>query len=85
MFAEEVPRSIERLTAALDEENTALYTTLVHGLKNNARGIGADHAADICYTAEQTARSGDIGKLRKLHSDVCEAVRAAAEAAVCHQ
>lgn len=85
MFAEEVPRSIERLTAALNEENTALYTTLVHGLKNNARGIGADHAADICYTAEQTARSGDIGKLRELHSDVCEAVRAAAEAAVCHQ
>ncbi len=85
MFAEEVPRSIERLTAAMNEENTALYTTLVHGLKNNARGIGADHAADICYTAEQTARSGDIGKLRKMHSDVCEAVRAAAEAAVCHQ
>lgn len=82
MFAEEVPRSIERLNSALADGDTALYTTLVHGLKNNARGIGADHAADICFNAEQTARSGDIEKLRELHSEVCEAVRAAAEAAV---
>lgn len=81
MFTEEVPRALERLSAALSEGNTALYTTLVHGLKNNARGIGADKAADICYLAEQTARSGDIEKLRELHGKVSEEVRAAAEEA----
>lgn len=83
MFIEEVPGAIDKLTSALNDENTALYTTLVHGLKNNARGIGADRAADICYTAEQTARRGDSEALRGIHDEVCAAVRAAAEAAVC--
>lgn len=82
MFTEEVPKALERLTDALSEGNTALYTTLVHGLKNNARGIGADRAADICYKAEQTARAGDLEALKQLHHEVCDEVRAAAEAAV---
>ena len=81
MFADEVPGALERLTDALSDGNTTLYTTLVHGLKNNARGIGADSAADICYKAEQTARVGDIESLRTLHDEVSRTVAAAAEAA----
>lgn len=74
MFIEEAPLSIEKLTAALSEGNTALYATLVHGLKNNARGIGADTAADICLIAERTARSGDLEKLAELHNKVCSII-----------
>lgn len=81
MFADEVPGALERLSDALSDGNTTLYTTLVHGLKNNARGIGADSAADICYKAEQMARVGDIESLRTLHDEVSRTVAAAAEAA----
>lgn len=82
MFANEVPGALERLTDALSDGNTTLYTTLVHGLKNNARGIGADYAADICYKAEQTARAGNIEALRTLHDEVARIVAEAAEAAM---
>lgn len=81
MFIEEAPLSLEKLTAALSEGNTALYTTLVHGLKNNARGIGADTAADICLIAERTARSGDPEKLAELHHKVCSIIIETAGAA----
>lgn len=74
MFIEEVPLSLEKLTAALSEGNTVLYTALVHGLKNNARGIGADTAADICLLAERTARSGDLENLTELHQTLCSII-----------
>lgn len=74
MFTQEVPLSLEKLSTALSEGNTALYTTLVHGLKNNARSIGADTAADICLIAERTARSGDLEKLAELHNKVCSII-----------
>lgn len=81
MFTQEVPLSLEKLIAALSEGNTALYATLVHGLKNNARGIGADTAADICLIAERTARSGDPEKLAELHHKVCSIIIETAGAA----
>lgn len=81
MFAEEAPRSLERLKAALDGGDCGLYTTLVHGLKNNARGVGADQAADTCLRAEQTARAGDIGGSRELYPEVVREITLAARAA----
>lgn len=81
MFAEEAPRSLERLKAALDCGDCGLYTTLVHGLKNNARGVGADQAADTCLRAEQTARAGDIGGSRELYPEVVREITLAASAA----
>ena len=76
LFAEEAPKSLERLSAALDEDDMQLYTTVVHGLKNNARGIGADAAGDLCFEAEQTARTGSVPspELRgKITSSISEA------------
>lgn len=69
------------LSAALSSEDAALYTTIVHGLKNNARGIGADSAADVCFEAERTARTGDIAGLQAIHGKVCDSLSAAAKAA----
>lgn len=79
MFAEEREGSLERLSGALSDGDLTLYTTLVHGLKNNARGIGADAAADLCFEAEKTARAGEADRLPELHDRVCRAI---AEAAV---
>ena len=82
LFTEEAPKSLERLSSALADNDLELYTTLVHGLKNNARGIGADSAGELCFEAEQTARAGNAAPLPELHSKIEQAItEAAAEAA----
>ena len=35
------------------------YTVLVHGLKNNARSLGADKLADLAYEHELASKAGD--------------------------
>ena len=81
VFVSELPEMLGNLSAALSSEDAALYTTIVHGLKNNARGIGADSAADVCFEAERTARTGDIAGLQAIHGKVCDSLSAAAKAA----
>lgn len=82
LFTEEAPKSLERLSSALADNDLELYTTLVHGLKNNARGIGADSAGELCFEAEQTARAGNAAPLPELHLKIEQAItEAAAEAA----
>lgn len=36
------------------------YTVLVHGLKNNARYLGADELADLAYEHEKASKSNDL-------------------------
>lgn len=74
MFTEEAPKSLERLSTALADNDLELYTTLVHGLKNNARGIGADSAGELCFEAEQTARAGNAAPLPELHLKIEQAI-----------
>lgn len=81
IFTDEAPKALERLSAALSGNDLELYTTLVHGLKNNARGIGADAAGELCFQAEQTARSGNAEPLPELQRRITAAItEAAAEA-----
>lgn len=81
IFTDEAPKALERLSAALSGNDLELYTTLVHGLKNNARGIGADAAGELCFQAEQTARAGSAGPLPDLQRRIAAAItEAAAEA-----
>lgn len=81
IFTDEAPKSLERLSQALSDGDLELYTTLVHGLKNNARGIGADAAGDLCYEAEQAARAGNAGPLPELQGRIASAITEAAEEA----
>lgn len=81
LFAEEAPRALEKLQEALSGGDLELYTTLVHGLKNNARGIGADIAGELCFEAEQTARSGNSEPLPELQRRIEKAVTEAAKEA----
>lgn len=41
------------------EEQGQGYTVLVHGLKNNARSLGADKLADLAYEHELASKAGD--------------------------
>lgn len=51
------------LQQAYHEKNWKDYTIYVHGLKNEARTIGADKLADMAYKHEQKSKEGDIAFL----------------------
>ena len=41
------------------------YTVLVHGLKNNARSLGAEKLADLAYAHELASKAGDTGFIKE--------------------
>lgn len=79
VFCEERGQTEAALGGALSAGDAKLYRTLVHGLKNNARGIGAKSCADVCLEAEHAAAAGGVDEA--LHGRVIEALREAAQAA----
>ena len=38
---------------------------LAHGLKNNARSLGADKLADLAYEHELASQAGDVGFIKE--------------------
>ena len=80
--SETVKKMIERQMAKYGWEFLFLGANIDAVETASRFGIGADRAADICYKAEQTARADDLEALKQLHHEVCDEVRAAAEAAV---
>lgn len=57
----------------MEEQNMKDYAILVHGLKGNARTLGADRLADIAYEHEMKSKAGDIEYV-KAHWDELIAV-----------
>ena len=57
----------EKRTCVLKEaENPGQgYTVLAHGLKNNARSLGADKLADLAYEHELASKAGDVGFIKE--------------------
>lgn len=79
VFCEESEQTENALEKAFSDGNAAIYRTLVHALKNNARGIGANLCADICLEAEQAAAAGSLDEA--LHDKVTHSLHEAAQAA----
>lgn len=61
LFTEEAPKSLERLSSALDDNDLELYTTLGARLKNNARGIGADSAGELLLRSRADRPRRELG------------------------
>lgn len=55
----------EMLQQAYEVWNRKDYMIYVHGLKNEARTIGADTLADMAYAHEQKSKEGDIAFLQE--------------------
>ena len=60
------------LQQVYEEQNWKDYTTYVHGLKNEARTIGADKLADMAYAHEQKSREEDIAFVQETFSSLIE-------------
>lgn len=63
MFCDELLTIKQQLADALEQNDTALYRTIVHGFKNNARSIGGTLAADVAYELEEFAAEGSTENL----------------------
>ena len=50
----------DTMQQCIDDRNTKAYATSVHGLKGNARTVGADKLADIAYEHETKSKAGDL-------------------------
>lgn len=73
IFAESYPEKYRDLAQAYQqflntETEKESYTVTVHSLKSNARSIGANRLAELCYEHEQRSRDGEIDYV-KLHWD----------------
>ncbi|MCP5124066.1 MAG: PAS domain S-box protein [Gammaproteobacteria bacterium] len=56
----------ERLRAALTEGDAAAVGQIAHGLKSNARAIGALQLGDLCEKLEQAGKAGDTHAAQRL-------------------
>ena len=50
----------ETMQQFITEQNMGDYAIFVHGLKGNARAVGADKLADIAYEHEMKSKAGEI-------------------------
>ncbi|MCM1251573.1 MAG: response regulator [Clostridium sp.] len=55
----------------IDEQNMKDYAIWVHGLKGNARTLGAEKLADMAYEHEMKSKAGDIGYVKAHWEELC--------------
>ena len=56
----------ERLYATLAEGDAATVGQIAHGLKANARAVGALQLGDLCEKLEQAGKAGDMPAIQRL-------------------
>lgn len=59
IFLEEYEEKVAKVVAA-SKEGGREYTVPVHGLKNNAKALGAVELAEIAYEHEKASKSADM-------------------------
>lgn len=64
LFAQLWKEREERLTQLLQEGNLSEYAILIHGIKGDARTLGADGLAQLALEQEKQAKEGEMEKLR---------------------
>ena len=65
MFFREKEKQEQKTRGFLEEGNMADYAILVHGLKGNARMLGADGLADIAFEHEKAGKAGNLEYARE--------------------
>lgn len=60
VFLTEVPRRIDRLSAAWRDGDAAEVQRAAHSLKGSSGNIGADAMSEICRKIDERAKAGDL-------------------------
>lgn len=70
LFAQLWEERKEQLASFLKAENMAEYAILIHGIKGDARTLGADFFAKQAYEQELAAKAGDIDVIKESYRRV---------------
>lgn len=64
IFAESVSAKSEKIESAFKNNETEIYTALVHSLKSSARTVGASSISDLAAKLETASKSGDLESIK---------------------
>jgi CheY-like chemotaxis protein len=65
-FAQDTPKQIEKLQAAIQADNQNDAERLAHSLKGSARSVGALRLGEIAFIAETVAKQGNLSQIEPL-------------------
>lgn len=68
-FAEESEERIRNLDIFLEEGNLKEYSILIHGVKSNAKAVGANRLSEMAQELEMAAKKQDAAVVKTLHAD----------------
>ena len=57
-FLEDIPRHLDGIRQAIEQQDADSLMKTAHGFKGSCRNIGAKPLADVCFTLEQLGRGG---------------------------
>ena len=72
LFVDEVPRRVERLTAAWLAGNAVELQRAAHSLKGSSGNIGAHHMYEICKQLDERGKAADFNGARHLLDSLAE-------------
>ncbi|MCR4955377.1 MAG: response regulator [Lachnospiraceae bacterium] len=72
VFHADYPVKHEKMKKALEQSDMEAYAIMVHGLKSNARTLGAAELGEIAYDEELKSKAGDAAYIQK-HMPILEA------------
>jgi len=57
MYLDEIPQSIERLLAAIDDRDASALRENAHQLKGSSRNMGLARSGDVCLKLEEMGKN----------------------------
>ncbi|MGN0170094.1 MAG: response regulator [Lachnospiraceae bacterium] len=70
VFIEDYEKKLQSMKEALEKGDMPEYSILVHGLKSNARTLGANRLGELAFVAEKESKAGDIPSVQKHMGDL---------------
>ncbi len=75
MFQHDAEKRLRIIRQAMESNNMALYTTMVHALKSAARSIGASEWGNFAEDLETAARNNNISLIKQRTEELLEQLR----------
>ncbi len=70
VFLREKENQEKKIQTFLEKEDMPNYAVLVHGLKGNARMLGADHLADIAFEHEKASKADQLDFVKEHYEEL---------------
>ncbi len=71
-FVQDIPRHLENISQAIEQQNADALMKAAHGFKGSCRNIGATPLADACMAMEQLGREGTTDGSEQLFDQIAK-------------